>query len=107
MRCDRSKTAGAPGRRAATPGCPRPPHPRKALLAVQRAGVVGAQAGLEDAKRTRVEVAGVVEVALVADDGGQAVQALGGVGVVGAKAGLADRQGASMQGLGVVEVALG
>jgi hypothetical protein len=65
--------------------------------------VVGVQAGLVDGQGALVQGAGALEVALVPQDAGEVVEALGGVGVVGAEAGLADRQGAlGERGLGRV-----
>jgi hypothetical protein len=46
------------------------------------------------------------EVALVAQDKGQAIKAVGGGGVVGTQAGLVDCEGALVQAVGAVEVAL-
>jgi hypothetical protein len=47
-----------------------------------------------------------LEVALVGQDPGEVVEALGGGGVVGAQAGLADGEGTLVQSAGTVEVAL-
>jgi translation initiation factor 2B subunit (eIF-2B alpha/beta/delta family) len=46
--------------------------------------VVGAEAGLADGQSALVQGAGAVQVALVAKDEGEVVEAEGGVGVVGA-----------------------
>jgi hypothetical protein len=81
-------------------------HRRKVLPALHRVAVVGAQAGLADLKGALVQGAGAVQVALVAQDASEVVEATGGVGVVGAQAGLADGQGALVQAAGAVQVAL-
>jgi hypothetical protein len=46
--------------------------------------VVGAQASVADGQGALVQGPGAVEVALVGQDGGEVVKAVGGVGVVGA-----------------------
>jgi hypothetical protein len=50
--------------------------------------------------RTLVQGAGTLEVALVAQDPGEVVQAAGGVGVVGAELRLTDRQGPLVEAAG-------
>jgi Domain of unknown function (DUF4158) len=67
-------------------------HRRKPLPAAHRIGMVGARALLADRQGALVQAADTVEVALLAKDNPEGIEAVGGAGMVGAQARLADRQ---------------
>jgi hypothetical protein len=69
--------------------------------------MLGSQPGLADVKGPLQQRAGAVQVALVAQDAGDVVEAVGSIRVVGSQAGLEDGQGTLEQRAGAVEVALG
>jgi hypothetical protein len=68
--------------------------------------VILAKAGLADGQGALQQGAGAVQVTLVAQDGGEVAEAIGGIGVIGAQAGLGDGQGAFVQAAGTVQVTL-
>jgi hypothetical protein len=76
------------------------------MEAASRAWVIDAMVGLADPDDVFQQGTGGVQVALVAQDDGEVVAAVGGVGVVGAQVGLENAQGALVSGTGGVEGAL-
>jgi hypothetical protein len=69
--------------------------------------MVGAQAGLADAKGAFVQGVGAGQIPLVAQDGGEVGEAAGGGGVIESKAGLVVVQGALEESSCAIEIALG
>jgi hypothetical protein len=77
-------------------------HRRKVPPASDGVGVSRSKASLADRKDPLVQ--GTVEVALVAQDTRETVEALGGLEVVGAKAGLTDGKGTLAQAAGTADL---